>query len=60
MPTNYIVLALKALHLQPRIKGVEAIKPGSWNQEVTTAKANYTLDIALVVTLAWPTKLVLE
>ena len=54
------VLALEALLLQPGVQRVEALEAGHRHQEVPAPKANYALDVALVVALARPAEPVLE
>ena len=60
MSADNIILAFQALRLQPGVQCIEAVEPGSRNQEVPPAKADHTLDIALVIPFARPPKLVLE
>lgn len=60
MSANNIVLALQALPLQPGVQRIEAVKPGSRNQEVSPAIADDPLHIAFVVPLAGTAEPVFE
>ena len=60
MAAEYGILPLEALLFQPGVQRLEALEPGHRHQEVSTAEADHTLHVALVVPLAGATEAILE
>ena len=60
MATDGIVLALKALFFEPGVQLIETAEPGRRYEKIPPPIADHTLDVALVVPLSRPAKLVIE